>query len=226
MSESLYRALPSVSDVLSTAPLSEVAVAQSVRVDAARLAIAEARRMVRDQQEKPDLHRIATDAARRANEAVTPSLREVINATGVIVHTNLGRAPLAAESLLAAMGTCNLEMDLDEGRRGSRRSHVERLLRDMSGAEAALVVNNNAAAVMLMLAGLAGGREVLISRSELVEIGGSFRIPDMMRAAGTKLVEVGTTNRTHLRDFEQGIGPETAAILRVHRSNFRISGFT
>jgi L-seryl-tRNA(Ser) seleniumtransferase len=158
-----------------------------------------------------------------------PSLRPVINATGVIVHTNLGRAPLSAAALAAvqavAAGYSNLEYELAEGTRGSRHDHARRLLCELTGAEDALVVNNNAAAVYLVLAALCQGREVLISRGQLVEIGGGFRIPDVLRQGGARLVEVGTTNRTHLHDFVQVLTAETAAIMRVHSSNFRQLGF-
>jgi L-seryl-tRNA(Ser) seleniumtransferase len=159
-----------------------------------------------------------------------PSLRPVINATGVVLHTNLGRAPLAADALEhileTASGYSNLEFDLKTGERGSRYEHVEELLCRLSGAESALVVNNNAGAVFLSLNTLAEGREVVVSRGQLVEIGGSFRIPDVMKKSGARLVEVGTTNRTHLRDYEQAITEKTALLLRVHTSNFRILGFT
>jgi len=154
----------------------------------------------------------------------------VINATGVIVHTNLGRAPLAAAALEqvvdAARGYSNLEYDLEAGGRGSRQSHVAELVGRLTGAEAALVVNNNAAAVMLALATLAEGREVLVSRGELIEIGDGFRIPDVLTRSGARLHEVGTTNRTRAADYENAIGPETAVLLRVHQSNFRVVGFT
>src|ERR671936_421038 len=157
-------------------------------------------------------------------------LRRVINATGVIAHTNLGRAPLAAEALArvrdATAGYSNLEYDVAQGRRGSRQDHVAPLLRRLTGAEDALVVNNNAAAVMLALAALAEGREVLVSRGELIEIGDGFRIPEVLERSGARLVEVGTTNRTRAEDYEQAIGPETGALLRVHQSNFRVVGFT
>ncbi|MDA8346791.1 MAG: L-seryl-tRNA(Sec) selenium transferase [Thermaerobacter sp.] len=159
-----------------------------------------------------------------------PALRGVINATGVVVHTNLGRAPLARTAAQAAADAAaryvDLEFDLEEGRRGSRQDHLEPLLCRLTGAESALVVNNNAAAVFLVLATLARGREVVLSRGELVEIGGSFRIPDVMAESGALLREVGTTNRTHLRDYVEAVGPETAALLRVHPSNFRQIGFT
>ena len=156
-------------------------------------------------------------------------LRRVYNATGVVLHTNLGRAPLAAAALeavvAAAGGYCNLEFDLEAGERGSRYVHAVGLLKLVTGAEDALVVNNNAAAVLLCLAALARDREVVVSRGELVEIGGGFRIPEVMAQSGARLVEVGTTNRTCRADFERAIGPDTALLLKVHRSNFRMEGF-
>lgn len=159
-----------------------------------------------------------------------PHLRPVINATGVILHTNLGRAPLGKEVLrnicLVAQGYSNLEFDLQSGERGSRYTHVEEILTKISGAEAALVVNNNAAAVLLALNTLAEGKEVVVSRGELVEIGGAFRMPDVMKKSGAILKEVGTTNRTHLYDYEQALNDKTALLLKVHTSNFRILGFT
>ena len=158
------------------------------------------------------------------------SLRPVINATGVVIHTNLGRAPLADAAIeriaAIARGYSNLEYDLEHGRRGSRTVHAESLITSITGAEAAIVVNNNAAAVMLILAGLAQGREVVISRGELVEIGGGFRVPDVMRQSGALLREVGTTNRTRVSDYTAAVSPATAMFLRVHPSNFRIEGFT
>jgi L-seryl-tRNA(Ser) seleniumtransferase len=162
--------------------------------------------------------------------SLRPSLQPVINATGVVLHTNLGRAPLLAEALQnlveIAGGYSNLELNLETGERGSRYEHVEDLLCRISGAESGLVVNNNAGAVLLALNSLAEGKEVIVSRGQLVEIGGSFRIPDVMKKSGARLVEVGTTNRTHRRDYEQAITDNTALLLKVHTSNYRILGFT
>ena len=173
---------------------------------------------------------IEADATQDLVRQVRGSLRPAINATGVVIHTNLGRAPLAEAALRrlhdVARGYSNLEYDLEQGGRGSRTVHAEALLTAITGAEAAVVVNNNAAAVMLILAGLAAGREVVISRGELVEIGGGFRIPDVMTQSGAMLREVGTTNRTRVADYRAAIGPRTAMLLRVHPSNFRVEGFT
>jgi L-seryl-tRNA(Ser) seleniumtransferase len=170
------------------------------------------------------------DLVARASERLQPSLRRVLNATGVVVHTNLGRAPLAraarAAVARAARGYSNLELDLESGGRGSRHAHVDRLLCELTGAEAAMVVNNCAAAVLLAAAALAGGgRELVVSRGQLIEIGGGFRIPEVVVQAGARLVEVGTTNRTRLSDYSSAIGPDTGAILRAHASNFRTVGF-
>ena len=158
------------------------------------------------------------------------SLRRVINASGVVIHTNLGRAPLSRSATAAvsetAAGYSNLELDLASGRRGERTAHVAPLLRRLTGAPAALVVNNNAGAILLALTALCRGREVIVSRGQQVEIGGSFRMPDVMRLSGARMVEVGTTNRTRASDYEEAIGPRTAALLRVHTSNFRVTGFT
>ena len=195
-------------------------------VEAARAALEGARETIGAGGTPPKPEAVLQDAVARAQAFVNPHLVPVINATGVVIHTNLGRAPLHPAAVNAVLGYSNLEYDLERGRRGSRRQHVERLICDLARSEAALVVNNNAAAVMLMLAALAPDKEVLISRSELVEIGGSFRVPEIMAASGARLKEVGTTNRTYASDYEAAIGPETAAILKVHRSNFRVTGFT
>ncbi len=166
----------------------------------------------------------------RLERSIAPSLHGVINATGVIVHTNLGRSPLPEAAIQAvarvAAGYSNLEYDLEAGRRGARDVHAERLLCRLTGAESAVVANNNAAATLVILAALAEGREVIVSRGELVEIGGGFRVPDVMAQSGARLREVGTTNKTRVADYEAAIGANTAVILRVHRSNFRIEGFT
>jgi len=196
-------------------------------VDAARSVLARAREEIQAGRDPGDLAALMLGELEGARR---PSLRRVLNATGVIVHTNLGRAPLATEALArvheVARGYSNLELDLDDGTRGSRQDHLAALVRRLTGADAALVVNNNAAAVLLALAALAEGREVVVSRGELVEIGDGFRIPDVLAHSGARLVEVGTTNRTRAADYERAIGPDTALVLRVHQSNFRLVGFT
>jgi L-seryl-tRNA(Ser) seleniumtransferase len=196
-------------------------------VDAARRVIDVARKEIRAGADPGDL------AARLHTELEglrRPSLRRVLNATGVLIHTNLGRAPLADEAIAqiveTARGYSNLELDLRDGTRGSRQAHVASLLRRLTGAETAIVVNNNAAALLLTLAALAEGREVVVSRGELIEIGDGFRIPDVLARSGARLVEVGTTNRTRAEDYERAISTDTALLLRVHQSNFRIVGFT
>jgi L-seryl-tRNA(Ser) seleniumtransferase len=196
-------------------------------IDAARAVIDRAREELRAGADPGDL------AARLREELASarrPTLRRVLNATGVIVHTNLGRAPLPAAALERALEAgrsySNLEYDLAEGARGSRQDHVTRILRRLTGAESAIVVNNNAGAMLLALAALAEGREVLVSRGELIEIGDGFRIPDVLARSGAHLVEVGTTNRTRAADYERAVCAETALLLRVHQSNFRVVGFT
>jgi L-seryl-tRNA(Ser) seleniumtransferase len=214
------RDLPSVDELAR-------AVDDPLAVDAARAVLARARQQIQSGAEPRDLTALLREelAAARA-----PSLRRVLNATGIVLHTNLGRAPLAREALArveeAARGYSNLELDLERGERGSRQEHLAALVRRLTGAEAALVVNNNAAAVLLALAALAEGRDVVVSRGELVEIGDGFRIPDVLARSGARLVEVGTTNRTRAVDYERAIGPQTALVLRVHQSNFRLVGFT
>jgi L-seryl-tRNA(Ser) seleniumtransferase len=214
------RDLPSVDELARTTD-------DPLAVDAARTVLARAREQIRAGSDPGDLRE---QLRLELHAAHAPRLRRVINATGVIVHTNLGRAPLAGAALdqvvEAARGYSNLEYDLGAGARGSRQTHVSELLRRLTGTEAALVVNNNAAAVLLALAALAEGRDVLVSRGELIEIGDGFRIPDVLARSGARLREVGTTNRTRARDYEQAVGPETAVLLRVHQSNFRVVGFT
>lgn len=177
-----------------------------------------------------DAASIALDVRQLLRARTRPHLRRVINATGIVLHTGLGRAPLAEEAIEAitetAAGYCNLELDLASGERGDRHEHVRELLRELTGAEDALVVNNNAGATFLTLQSLASGRDVIVSRGQLVEIGGSYRMPDIMAAAGCRMVEVGTTNRTRIGDYERVVTGETAALLRVHTSNYRIEGFT
>jgi L-seryl-tRNA(Ser) seleniumtransferase len=191
---------------------------------------AERQRVLTGPAEPADVGTLAARVEEAGRRAGVFSLRTVVNAQGVVLHTNLGRAvlsPLALERV-AAVGAAysNLELDLASKARGSRYSHVEALLRRLTGAEDALVVNNNAAAVLLALETLAHGKEVIVSRGELIEIGGEFRIPDIMRRGGAVLREVGATNRTHLRDYAEAIGPETALLLKVHTSNYRVVGFT
>jgi L-seryl-tRNA(Ser) seleniumtransferase len=198
-------------------------------VEAIRTELDEARAQIQRGAAPLSTERMLAQARSKLEDRLAPSLSPVINASGVILHTNLGRAPLsraACQAMLAvAAGYSNLEYDLKRGRRGQRSLHAERQLRQLTGAEAALVVNNNAAAVLLALTGLARRKEVVIARSQLIEIGGGFRIPEVMRQSGAKLVEVGTTNRTHLSDFEAAIHERTGLIMRAHHSNFKIIGF-
>ena len=231
--QSLLRAIPKVDEVLqwltgvSRAPL--FLVKQSIRVELDRLRqnILAGRKVNKSSLSKKN---ITAQVRKRLQEEMMPNFRRVINATGVVIHTNLGRSilPASASEALVQAGTrySNLEFDLATGKRGSRYSLVEKLLCDLTGAEAALVVNNNAAAVLLVLDTFAKGREVIVSRGQLVEIGGSFRIPEVMAKSGAKLVEVGATNRTHLKDYEANINKNTAMLLKVHASNFMMAGFT
>ena len=219
------RDLPSVDRLLADEILAGAP--RSLALAAARAALDDARRTIGSGGDPGD---VAAFARAELERLEAPSLQRVLNATGVIVHTNLGRAPLAPSALARVEEVggsySNLELDLESGARGTRQSHVADALRRLTGAEAALVVNNNAAAVLLAVAALAEGREVVVSRGELVEIGDGFRIPDVLARSGARMVEVGTTNRTRAADYERAIGPETAALLRVHQSNYRIVGFT
>jgi L-seryl-tRNA(Ser) seleniumtransferase len=222
------RDLPSVDALLADERVAALAEREGrpLAVAAVRAALERAREEIQAGHDPGDLaERVEREAAARLD----PRLRRVLNATGVILHTNLGRAPLAEAALRriaeVAGGYSNLEYDLDSGSRGSRQDHLAAALRDLTGAEAALVVNNNAGAVLLALAALAEEREVLVSRGELIEIGDGFRIPDVLARSGAHLVEVGTTNRTRLRDYERAARDATAAVLRVHQSNFRMVGF-
>jgi len=228
-------AIPSVDRILNLPDLSG-AIQEHGRdgvADAVRAVLAALRRKLRTE---PDAARhdaapavIAARAIAVLDALARPSLVPVFNLTGTVLHTNLGRAPLppvAIEAMVAAAGACNVEYDLAKGRRGDRDDHLEPLLRRLTGAQAATVVNNNAAAVLLVLNTLARRREVLVSRGELIEIGGAFRIPDIMARAGCKLREVGTTNRTHLKDYESNLRPASALVMKVHASNYEIRGFT
>ena len=233
MTNAAFRKLPAVSDVLAQPavaallaggyPHELLTAAVRERIDAARNAIAAG-------AAPPAAEEVARDvaAAMQSSEADWPA--PVLNATGVILHTNLGRAPLSAESIHAAAaaseGYSTLELDLDDGKRGSRHAAVARLLHRLTGAEDAIAVNNNAGAMLLGLAAVAAGREVIVSRGEASEIGGGFRIPDVLAQSGARLVEVGTVNRTYAADYERAVTERTAALLVVHRSNFRVVGFT
>jgi L-seryl-tRNA(Ser) seleniumtransferase len=226
MADHPLRGLPSVDAVLGDERAADLVArhGRPATVEAVRAALADARR--RGVAEQSD--ELLARAKRHLDRP--PSLRPALNATGVIVHTNLGRAPLPAAAIervaRVASGYSNLEYDLDAGVRGSRHTHLGPILSELTGADDGMAVNNNAAAVMLVLAALAAGREVPISRGELIEIGDGFRIPDVLAQSGARLVEVGSTNRTRIGDYARVVGPETGAILRVHQSNFRMVGFT
>ena len=220
------RTLPSVNALLAEVQSAGVAgsVSRTALVDAIRAALQEAR-LARG---APPADGWISAVSRRLSETTGPSLSRVINATGVVLHTNLGRAPLAdaaRDAVADALHYSTLEFDLAEGSRGSRQSHTRELLCDLTGAEDALVVNNAAAALMLVLSACADGGETIVSRGELVEIGGAFRIPEILARSGTVLIEVGTTNRTRLRDYALAISPRTRILLKVHRSNFQLTGF-
>lgn len=224
------RKLPSVDKVLQDAAVQNLIqrYGRNLVVEASRAVLDRWRQNILDGALCPPLAQLVGQVREMVALMSAPTLRPVINATGVIIHTNLGRAPLSEAVLLAmreAAWYSNLEYDLERGERGSRYWHAEELLCRLSGAEGALLVNNNAGAVLLALTALARGREVVISRGQLVEIGGGFRIPEVMAQSGALLVEVGTTNRTYLRDYERAINERTSLLLRVHTSNFRLSGF-
>lgn len=231
----VLRNIPSVNDLLESPPLrramevaNRTAVVSSVRhfLDNLRHEVQTAATEV----DLPTPAELAERIARWITDDQTPNLRPVINATGILLHTGLGRAPLAASALDAvvevARGYSTVEVDVDSGHRAQRVGDVERMLKRLTGAEAAAVVNNNAGATLLALAALAAGREVIVSRGHLVEIGGSYRLPEVMEFSGARLREVGTTNKTRIDDYRRAIGPETAAVMRVHTSNYAIIGFT
>jgi L-seryl-tRNA(Ser) seleniumtransferase len=230
--ENKFRSLPSVDRLLSDSRIKQLGdiYPHNLLVDLIRQRMDQERTSIARGAPSSSLDEIAESVHARANALASPRPRHLINATGVILHTNLGRAPLSKEAIAAmdevARGYCDLEFDLDSGTRGSRNIHVEQLLCQLTGAEAALVVNNNASAVLLGLTALAKKKEVIVSRGQSVEIGGGFRVPEVMKQSGAKLVEVGTTNCTYIHDFEQAITPRTAALLRVHSSNFKIIGFS
>ena len=229
---SRLRDLPSVDRVLAHPGLAELLqhYLRGAVVDAVRDQLDAARKAAADGAPVPTADQVAEAVASQIEAQASPWPAPAINATGVVLHTNLGRAPLSKQSLeavaAAARGYSNLELDLEEGRRGSRQQALAPLLRRLTGAEDALVVNNNAGAMLLGLAAIASGRQVLVSRSEAVEIGGGFRVPDVLRQSGAQLVEVGTTNRTYARDYANALSAETGALLVVHRSNFKVVGFT
>lgn len=234
---SLFRHIPSVERLLADPAVAKATepYPRPVVVEAVRAVLDRTREALRrgggpSEEELPKPSAYAGALVEETERLLRPSLRRVINATGIVIHTNLGRSPLPADAFDRARDLAlrytNLEFDLEAGARGSRHAHAEGLLRRLTGAEAALVTNNNAAAVLVSLHALAKGREVVVSRGELIEIGGSFRLPEIMEAGGAKLVEVGTTNRTRAEDYRAAIGPETALLMKAHLSNFRLEGFT
>ncbi len=226
------RDLPSVEQLLQTPRLVDAIAAfgRPLTVQAVRVALDGVRAAAKSGADLPSRDQIVARAESLLAEWTRPTLQPVINATGVVLHTNLGRAPLSRAALeamqSAALGYSTLEYDLPTGKRGSRTVHAEALLQRLTGAEAALVVNNNASSVMLILSALAKGKRVVISRTQLVEIGGSFRVPDVMKQSGAKLAEVGATNKVHLRDYKEALEDGAALVMRAHRSNFKIIGFT
>lgn len=232
----LYRSIPKVDIILEYEAIqaSIEKYGREIVIDAIRVEMDELRKFIgtcdSEEAAKEAIANVVSSIVKRAEKMLQPNMRRVINATGTILHTNLGRAPISKEHMVhiaeIATGYSNLEYNLNAGKRGERYSHFEELLCKITGAEAAMAVNNNAAAVMLILSSLGKGGEVIVSRGELVEIGGKFRIPDVMEQSGATLVEVGTTNKTHFSDYEDAINENTAALLKVHTSNYRIVGFT
>ena len=226
------RDLPSVDRVMASDAVVALSASYSRDwvVELVRQQLDRARQHIRQGGKAPAAGEVAEAVCREVQELTRVAPRRVINATGVIIHTNLGRAPLsraAIEAMVqAAQGYSGLELDLESGRRGSRQAHLQALLRQLTGAEAALAVNNNASAVLLGLSALASGKEVIVPRGEAVEIGGGFRVPDVLEQSGATLVDIGTTNRTYVRDYENAATENTAAFLKVHASNFRVEGFT
>ncbi len=232
-----YRNIPKVDSILENEKIKDLlkVTSRELVLDCIREATEDLRALINknpDDEDKinEEIKNIVENITLKADRLINYNMKKVINGTGTILHTNLGRAPISKEAAERAMnivtGYSNLEYDLEEGKRGSRYSHFENIIARITGAEAALAVNNNAAAVLLILSALAKGKEVIVSRGELVEIGGSFRVPDVMKQSGGILVEVGTTNKTHLSDYEERITPDTAALLKVHTSNYKIVGFT
>jgi L-seryl-tRNA(Ser) seleniumtransferase len=232
MSQSNLRALPSVDQLLQTHQAAELIAhhGRPLTLQAIRAALDVYRKKLREEETAPQRDAILSLAQAYLHQWIAMTLEPVINATGVILHTNLGRAPLSQAALRAinnaAAGYSTLEYDLKEGKRGSRLVHAASLLTRLTGAEDALVVNNNAGAVLLALSALAYRRQVIVPRTQLVEIGGGFRIPDVMRQSGVKLIEIGATNRVHLSDYEESLNEKTGMVLHTHASNFRIIGFT
>ncbi|WP_412066720.1 L-seryl-tRNA(Sec) selenium transferase [Rhizobium sp. SYY.PMSO] len=233
MSETVdLSALPSVDRVLKSAAISPLLAryGRSVVTDELRKTLDEIRQSAREQGTVPGEDAVFASLTSRLEYRDRSNLRPLFNLTGTVLHTNLGRALLAEEAVSAAIDAMReaaaLEFDLDTGKRGERDSHLRELLRELTGAEDATIVNNNAAAVLIALSTVGGGRQAIVSRGELIEIGGAFRMPDIMEKAGVELVEVGTTNRTHAQDYIKAVRPETALILKVHTSNYRIEGFT
>ncbi|MDS1030821.1 L-seryl-tRNA(Sec) selenium transferase [Bacillota bacterium LX-D] len=231
----MLRSLPAVEEILQDVQIKELLRKESrhLVVECVREAISELREKIKQGElfaENSLKSLVITQTQKMLIKKSRYNLQSVINATGVILHTNLGRAVLSQKARAAvaqiAGSYSNLELDLTTGERGSRYSHVLQLLRDLTGCEDALVVNNNAAAILLVLASMAKGKEVIVSRGQLIEIGGSFRVPEVMEQSGAKLVEIGTTNKTYLEDYERAINSETAALLKVHTSNYRVVGFT